>query len=158
MTSVRVYARSELKADGSASVQADCNRATGNWHTEAAGKLTFGPLAATQTACPPGSISDTYLAQFEWVRSYVMEQGRLFLATMADGSIIEFAPVHARLAATAMGQEVRTDDAAEMQRVVLSRLFDHYAAEQGIGVSESEIDAYVKHLRRRILEDPALIE
>jgi len=25
-----------------------------------------------------------------WVRSYVLEGGHLFLATMADGSIIEF--------------------------------------------------------------------
>ena len=43
--------------------------------------------------CPPPSISDRYLAQFEWVRSYVMHDGHLFLATQADGAIIEFEPV-----------------------------------------------------------------
>jgi hypothetical protein len=38
-------------------------------------------------------LHDRYLAQFPWVRSYVMKDGRLFLATMADGSIVEFEPV-----------------------------------------------------------------
>jgi hypothetical protein len=32
------------------------------------------------------------MKQFEWVRSYVVEGGHLFLSTMADGSIIEFEP------------------------------------------------------------------
>ncbi len=35
---------------------------------------------------------DRYLAQFQWVRSYVMEGGHLLLETMADGSIVEFEP------------------------------------------------------------------
>jgi hypothetical protein len=43
--------------------------------------------------CSPGSLADRYLAEFQWVRSYVMKDGHLFLATMADGSIIEFEPV-----------------------------------------------------------------
>jgi hypothetical protein len=33
------------------------------------------------------------MGQFQWVRSYVLENGNLFLATMADGSIIEFEPL-----------------------------------------------------------------
>jgi hypothetical protein len=33
------------------------------------------------------------MAQFPWVRSYVTKDGGLFLATMADGSIIEFEPM-----------------------------------------------------------------
>ena len=36
----------------------------------------------------------------------------------------------APLAATALGEEVRTDDATEMQRRVLNRLFDHFAEQQ----------------------------
>jgi para-nitrobenzyl esterase len=83
----------EFGADGTASLRADCNRGTGTWKSESASQLTFGPIAATRAMCPPGSLSDKYLAQFEWVRSYVMKDGHLFLATMADGSIIEFEPL-----------------------------------------------------------------
>lgn len=79
--------------DGRAAILADCNRGTGSWTSKSAGELQFGPVAATRALCPPGSISDKYLAQFEWVRSYTMKDGHLFLATMADGAIIEFEPL-----------------------------------------------------------------
>jgi heat shock protein HslJ len=79
--------------DGSAQVQADCNRARGSWASETAGQLTIGPMAGTRAACPPGSLHDRYLGQFEWIRSYVIRDGHLFLATMADGAIIEFEPM-----------------------------------------------------------------
>ena len=82
----------ELRADGRTTMRADCNRGNGSWVSESAGQLRFGPVASTRALCPPGSLSETYLAQFEWVRSYVMKGGHLFLATMADGSIIEFEP------------------------------------------------------------------
>ena len=84
----------ELETDGKATIRADCNRGGGSWSSESTGQLQFGPVAATRALCPPGSISDRYLAQFEWVRSYVMKDGHLFLATMADGSIIEFEPAN----------------------------------------------------------------
>jgi len=83
----------EFRPDGTAQVVADCNRAAGTWTSESASRLQFGPLASTRALCPPESLSERYLAQFEWVRSYVLEGGHLFLATMADGSIIEFEPV-----------------------------------------------------------------
>lgn len=78
--------------DGTVSVVADCNRGTGAFTSKSAGQLTFGPIATTMMACPEGSIDSTFLAEFEWVRSYVLENGNLYLATMADGSIIEFEP------------------------------------------------------------------
>ncbi len=80
-------------ADGSATLRADCNRGTGTWTSQGPNQLQFGPIASTRAMCPPGSLSDRYLAQFEWVRSYVTRDGHLFLATMADGAIIEFEPV-----------------------------------------------------------------
>jgi heat shock protein HslJ len=82
-----------LNADGTANLQVDCNRAMGPWSSEHPGKLRFGLMASTKAMCPPDSLHDRYLAQFEWVRSYVMKDGHVFLATMADGSIIEFEPV-----------------------------------------------------------------
>ena len=52
-------------------------------------------LAPTEAECAEGSIHRKYVSQFQWVRSYVLENGHLFLATMADGSIIEFEPMTA---------------------------------------------------------------
>jgi heat shock protein HslJ len=137
-----------FKADGAVQIQADCNRGAGSWTSTAPGKLRFGQIAATRAMCPPGSLHDRYMAQFPWVRSYVMKDGHLFLATMADGSIIELEPAERPLAATVLGEEVRTSDAGEMQEIVLARLFDRYAEENGIAVTDAEIDAYVENMRR----------
>ena len=82
----------QFGTDGSFRVRADCNRGTGTYTSANPGQLTFGPIATTRMACPPGSIGSVYHAQFEWVRSYVLEGGNLYLATMADGSIIGFQP------------------------------------------------------------------
>ncbi len=138
----------ELQADGTATMQADCNRGSGSWMSESAGQLGFGPLASTRALCPPDSLSERYLAQFKWVRSYVMKNGHLFLATMADGSIIEFEPVEPPLVATVLGEQVRSADAGEMQEIILTRLFDRYAKDQGIVVTDTELDAYVENMRR----------
>jgi hypothetical protein len=70
------------------------------------------------------------------------------ILSMADGSISELEP--APLAATVLGEEVRTGDSDEMRRIVLIRLFDHFAAQQGIKVTAAEIDGYVEHMRREM--------
>ena len=81
----------ELGSDGRASVRADCNRGSGSYRLEGR-SLAFGPLATTRAMCPPGSISDRYLAQLAQVASWLERDGRLHLATRADGSILEFQP------------------------------------------------------------------
>lgn len=78
--------------DDAVSIGADCNRGKASYTSQSPGQLTFGVTAATRALCPPQSISDMYMSQFQWVRSYVFEDGNLFLATMADGAIIEFEP------------------------------------------------------------------
>jgi heat shock protein HslJ len=83
----------EFGRDGSMTVTADCNTGTGSWSSESPGQLRFGVIAATQAECAPDSLHGKYMNQFQWVRSYVIERGHLFLATMADGSIIELEPV-----------------------------------------------------------------
>jgi len=135
-------------ADGDVQIRADCNRGIGSWESLTPGALTFGEIAATRAMCPPGSLHDRFMAQFPRVRSYVVQGGHLFLATMADGSIIELEP--APLAATVLGEAVYTGDAEELQQIVLTRLFDHFAAQQGIAVTDAEIDDYVEHMRREM--------
>ena len=137
----------QFLADGTMRVQADCNLGNGSWTSTAPGQLEFGQIAATQALCPPGSLHDRYLAQFPRVRGYLFEDGHLFLAT-ADDTKVEFKPMPLPLAATVLGEEVRTDDAGEMQRMVLKRLFDRYAEEHGIAVTDGEIDAYVESMGR----------
>jgi FKBP-type peptidyl-prolyl cis-trans isomerase (trigger factor) len=63
------------------------------------------------------------------------------------------------LAATVLGEEVRTSDAEVMQEIVLTRLLDRYAEERGIKVTDAEIDAYVENLRRAMrAEEVAEVE
>ena len=81
----------ELGSDGRASVRADCNRGSGSYRLEGR-SLSFGPLATTRAMCPPGSISDRYLAQLAQVASWLERDGKLHLATRADGSVLEFQP------------------------------------------------------------------
>ena len=138
----------ELKSDGTATLQADCNRATGSWSSKRPGHIEFGPLAATSAECAPGSISARYLAQFPWVRSYVLEEGNLFLATMADGSIIMFAPGdNPEPAASVLGEPIRATDPTEAQAAILTALLDRYAAERGIEAEPGEVDAFVEKLK-----------
>ena len=79
-----------FRVDG-VQAQVDCNRANGSFDLDGS-SLTFGPLAMTRMACPPESLGDRYAAYLNAVRSYVIEDGHLFLSLMADGGILEFAP------------------------------------------------------------------
>ncbi len=143
----------ELRADGSATMVADCNRGTGSWTSASPANIEFGPVAATMAICPPGSLSEKYLAQFQWVRSYVLQDGHLFLATMADGSIIEFEPLDEQgPAATVLGEDIRTTDVGEMQEIILSRLFDQYAEQNGIEVTEDEIASFIDNMKHGMKE------
>ncbi|HEU4382673.1 MAG TPA: META domain-containing protein [Anaeromyxobacteraceae bacterium] len=78
-----------LGADRRAEIRADCNRATASYAL-AGSALSLGPIASTRAHCPPPSISDRYLQQLGFAASFVVKDGRLHLATRADGAILEF--------------------------------------------------------------------
>ncbi len=87
----------QLGADGKASLRLDCNRGTASWTAQASaeptnGSFRFGPLATTRALCPPGSLSQRLTAQIPYVRSYLIHNGHLHLALMADGGILEWEP------------------------------------------------------------------
>ena len=134
-------------AEGRATIRADCNRGTGSWTSESDGELRFGPVATTRAMCQPGSLSEKYLTQFEWVRSFTIEDGHLFLATMADGSIIEFEPLPPAVAVL-FSEPVHAASVDELQQALATALLDRYAAEQGIEVPETDVDAYLELMRR----------
>lgn len=81
-----------LDENGSAYMRLDCNRGRGSWSSEGESQLRFGPVASTNALCQDDGLSERFAAQFEYVRSYVVREGHLFLATLADGAIIELRP------------------------------------------------------------------
>ena len=76
--------------DGQVAVQIDCNRGYGTWKSSAPGKLEFGPITTTQTMCPPGSLYGLVVHDLPNFRSYLLNDGKLFLALMADSGFYEF--------------------------------------------------------------------
>ena len=137
----------DLIDDGTFSVHADCNRGTGSWELPDPGQIRFNGVAATQALCGPDSLSEDFLSQFAWVRSYVIENGNLFLATMADGSIIKLTPTEAGVpTAVLFGAPITTGDPAEVQQIIVSGLLDDYAERNDIEATEEEMNQYVANM------------
>jgi heat shock protein HslJ len=81
----------EFASEGKVNVRVDCNRGGGSWKATGP-SLELGPLALTRAQCPPGSLHDHIVRQWASIRSFVVKDGHLFLALMADGGIYEFEP------------------------------------------------------------------
>jgi heat shock protein HslJ len=79
----------KLIADGSVAVQADCNSGMGSYSHEGS-SLEFGPMATTRMFCGPDGFDNRFLQGLGFVRSYILNDGKLYMATMADGAILEF--------------------------------------------------------------------
>jgi heat shock protein HslJ len=79
-------------ADGQLTARIDCNRGRGSWKVIGPSQVALGPLALTRAACPAGSMHDHIVKQWGNVRSYVIQDGHLFLSLIADGGIYEFEP------------------------------------------------------------------
>lgn len=94
-----------LNSDGTVNMRLNCNRANGSWSIEPAadadsGRFTFGLLAMTRALCPPPSMDESIAAQSQYIRSYLLKDGRLYLSLMADGGIYVWEPLNARSSAT----------------------------------------------------------
>jgi para-nitrobenzyl esterase len=76
--------------DGGLSARIDCNRGRGKWKSSGRGQIQFSQLALTRAMCPPGSLHDPIVKRWEFVRSYLIKNGHLFLSLMADGGVYEF--------------------------------------------------------------------
>ena len=75
---------------GRMSVRADCNRGSGSFTVTTGRRLTFGPIALTRAACPPGSLSDRFVRDVGRVSSYVVRDGALFLEMPVDSGTLRF--------------------------------------------------------------------
>ncbi len=65
------------------------------WKSTGSSQLELGPLALTRAQCPVGSLHDHLVKQWGDIRSYVVRDGHLFLALMADAGIYELEPLPA---------------------------------------------------------------
>jgi uncharacterized lipoprotein YbaY len=83
----------EFGDGGVLTARIDCNRGRGTWKSSGSNQLQLGPLILTRAKCPAGSMHDHIVKQWSYIRSYVVKDGHLFLALMADGGIYEFEPV-----------------------------------------------------------------
>lgn len=91
----------EFAVDGRLLLRLDCNSGRTAWQAVPApdsdlarrsGSLSFGPIASTRMACPPGSLEPRLTAMLPFVRSFVIERGQLHLALQADGGILSWNP------------------------------------------------------------------
>jgi heat shock protein HslJ len=140
--------------DGSVSALADCNLASGAVAVWDPPRLQFSGFAGTMAACGPGSLGARYLTELGSVRSYMYREGRLYLATMAEGSVIEFVPLPVAEAAATVGRlSLIADNADALRGIVLSRLLDDYASNAGITVSDAEVAAYQAAMQTRLLAE-----
>ena len=83
----------EFVTGGQLTARVDCNRGRGTWKLSGSNQVQFGPLALTRAKCAEGSLHDQVVKQWNYIRSYVMKDGHLFLSLMADGGIYEFEPI-----------------------------------------------------------------
>jgi para-nitrobenzyl esterase len=82
-----------FNADGTVAARLDCNRGRGTWKSSESSGLVLGPLALTRAMCPDMRIHDHIAKQWTFIRSYVIRDGHLFLALMADGGSYELEPM-----------------------------------------------------------------
>ncbi len=79
-----------FRPDGTLSVAADCNKASGTYKT--VGSLVQIQLTpATLTACSSGSLSDQFLKNLETATLYFIDDDSLYIELFADSGVMKFA-------------------------------------------------------------------
>lgn len=131
---------------GGVSVRIDCNRGHGSWTSAEANQLLFGPMALTRAICPPAALNDRLAKDWQYVRSYILKDGHLFLSLMMDGGIYEFEPMNKPR--TASGRIKGTATYRERMALPLNAAFE--ATLEDV----SRADASAKVIGRTRIEHP----
>jgi heat shock protein HslJ len=83
-----------LAGNGTVSMRLDCNHASGTWTATVSGSsFGFGPLRMTRVACQQPSLDDQIARHAEFVSSFLLRDGFLFLNLMADGGTYVWEPL-----------------------------------------------------------------
>ena len=150
-------------SDGTVSVRIDCNRGHGTWKSGGPNQLEFGPLALTRAMCPPAPLNDRLAKGWQYVRSYLLKDGHLFVSLMADAGKYEFEPISqqqqgpGRVEGTATYRERMALPARALFEAVLEDVSRAGAAAEVIARTRIEHPGYPP-IRFAIIYDPARIE
>jgi uncharacterized lipoprotein YbaY len=79
----------EFGSDGRGSIRADCNRGSGSYEVTG-NQITFGPIATTLAACPPGSLDSDFLRQLDDAGVYTTDGSRLFIGLKSSVAVMSF--------------------------------------------------------------------
>ncbi len=102
----------EFLADGSLSIQADCNRATGAYTLDGSSISVVGG-ATTLMACPDDSLGSEFLAQLGSAAIFFFQDGELYLDLKFDSGTMRFMPQPPSLTGTVwLWQETLMNDGA----------------------------------------------
>jgi heat shock protein HslJ len=83
-----------LAENGTVSMRLDCNQASGTWTATISGSsFGFGPLRMTRVACQQPSLDNQIARHTEFVSSFLLRDGFLFLNLMADGGTYVWEPL-----------------------------------------------------------------
>lgn len=87
----------QLNNDGTVTMHLYCNRARGTWRSivdddGSSGQFAFSLLSMTKMQCPPPSMDTRIMKDMEYVRSFLLKDGKLYLSLMADGGIYTWEP------------------------------------------------------------------
>jgi len=83
-----------LGENGSVSMRLDCNRASGTWSASTAGgSFGFGDLRMTRVVCQQPSLDQHIARHAEYVSSFMVRDGLLYLNLIADGGTYVWEPL-----------------------------------------------------------------
>lgn len=82
----------EFSDKGEVIVQADCNRAVGEFTLEDDGRIAITMGATTLAACPPESISNEFLQALNNANLYFFQNDDLFIDLKFDSGTMQFSP------------------------------------------------------------------
>ncbi|WGL15912.1 META domain-containing protein [Microbulbifer bruguierae] len=85
-------------ADGTATMQLDCNRGSAQWRLKPSadpsnGQIELSQVAATLAACGGHNLGGKFAKDAPMVRGYMIQDGRLSLSLLADAGIYIFDPI-----------------------------------------------------------------
>ena len=106
-------------AAGTVSARIDCNRGHGAWSSAGPNQVQFGPMALTRAMCAPAPLTGKLATDWQFMRSYVIRDGHLFLSLMADGGTYEFGPMPPESASDARGDSRIRGSATYRERIAL---------------------------------------
>lgn len=81
----------EFLTDGTAAIQADCNRVVAAYTTDGQ-SITITPGPSTLAMCPPDSKGDLFVQQLSGASIFFYQGGDLYIDLFASGGTMRFAP------------------------------------------------------------------